>query len=194
LGSADANVTASAGKLLALCWSVDMLTWLGLFGLLVVGGIFVQLLRLQRRQQSMEFRLMALLRHAQLAPPLPPIPQRVLQLATEGESGATARIKAIKELRAQTGIGLAEAKAIIEEVAALSPKRETSAALGHWETWVGVLALAICAAAGGYVSSVYRSVVPVAVLGAIGGLLFGGITRYVRNRRQKPPPPTCMML
>jgi len=59
----------------------------------------------------------------------------------------------------------------------------------HWETWVGVMLCALCAAAGGYASIVYFQNSPLAFLlgGAAGGYLCSLMLRLVRQRYGPPP-------
>lgn len=68
------------------------------------------------------------------------------------------------------------------------PAADWRALARHWETWVGVLLCALCAAAGGYASMVYfqHSPLPLLLGGAAGGYLYSLLLRLVR-RRYGPP-------
>ena len=68
------------------------------------------------------------------------------------------------------------------------PAADWRALWRHWETWVGVLLCALCAAAGGYASMVYfqHSPLPLLLGGAAGGYLYSRLLRLVR-RRYEPP-------
>jgi ribosomal protein L7/L12 len=76
-------------------------------------GLFAALSRLGSRVQSLEHQVSALRRHLGLAPPLLYAPSdRVKQLAADPKR----KIEAIKVFREESGLGLREAKTIVEEL------------------------------------------------------------------------------
>jgi hypothetical protein len=90
-------------------------TWAALIAFGIGMAILLAVIRLERRVQTMEYKLLALLRHFELAPPLARVPSdRVKQIAADPHK----KIEAIRAFREETGLGLKEAKAVIEEVIA----------------------------------------------------------------------------
>lgn len=90
-----------------------MENWLGVIGLAAGLGLVAALSRLGSRIQSLEYQLLALRRHLGLAsPPLYSPSDRVKQLAADPKR----KLEAIKVFREESGLGLREAKTIIEEL------------------------------------------------------------------------------
>jgi ribosomal protein L7/L12 len=87
--------------------------WAVVIGVAAALGLFAALSRLGRRVQSLQHQITALQRHLGLtSPPLYTPSDRVKQLAADPER----KIEAIKVFREESGLGLSEAKTIIEEL------------------------------------------------------------------------------
>ena len=84
-----------------------------IIGLAVALGLFAALSRLGGRVESLERQMSVLQRHLGLtSPPLYTPSDRVKQLAADPKR----KIEAIKVFREESGLGLKEAKTIIEEL------------------------------------------------------------------------------
>jgi Ribosomal protein L7/L12 C-terminal domain len=87
--------------------------WMVVIGLAAALSLFASLSLLGRRVQSLEQQMSALRRHLGLAPPLLYTPSdRVKQLAADPKK----KIEAIRVFREESGLGLREAKTIVEEL------------------------------------------------------------------------------
>jgi ribosomal protein L7/L12 len=87
--------------------------WVVVIGLTAALGFCAVLGRLGRRVQSLEHQMSALQRHLGLtSPPLYSPSDRVKQLAADPKR----KIEAIKAFREESGLGLREAKTIVEEL------------------------------------------------------------------------------
>ena len=90
----------------------NMMVPLGIF---VTIGVLATLASIARRLRSVEYKLLAVLRHVELVPRLQHEPsERVRQIAADPKR----KIEAIKVLREESGLELKEAKKIIEELTA----------------------------------------------------------------------------
>lgn len=84
-------------------------------GLAAALGLVAALARLGQRLRALEHQMSALTRHLGLAPPVLYSPsERVKQLAADPQR----KIEAIKAFREESGLGLREAKTVIEELIA----------------------------------------------------------------------------
>ena len=89
-----------------------MENWVAVIGIIAALGLCAVLGRLGSRVQSLEQQMSALQRHLGLtSPPLYSPSDRVKQLAADPKR----KIEAIKAFREESGLGLSEAKRIIEE-------------------------------------------------------------------------------
>jgi ribosomal protein L7/L12 len=92
-----------------------MENWMVAIGIAAALGLFALLARQQQRLKALEQQMSALTRHLGLAPPVTYTPsERVKQLAADPKK----KIQAIKVFREESGLGLREAKTIIEELIA----------------------------------------------------------------------------